>query len=214
MVDLIGELDMSDDMFDSEADRQAAADYHYEQVQHDSDEDDSEDEYIPAGLSDGTYKFPPKSNKDWKRISSRTLPHVTYDAARTLLWKHGKKEIDFFLGKVEELRGIAQNSKDEDLYNIVKLLCGRDSDLYQAFRKVMKMKTSHKEFVVWVSTFLFSSRRGENYNKLCKDKRIDTSDFMDAKEYATIWKQIRDYGKGSRYHKLAWELFQESFNQQ
>ncbi len=121
----------------------------------------------------------------------------------------GKKEIEFFLNKITELRDTYRHK--DDLDNVVALLCDRDSDLYQAFRNIVG-KTNHEEFCTWLSTFLYSSRRGENFNKLCQDKRIDTSDFMSEDEYAGIWRQIRDYGKGSHVHKRAWQVLEDSFN--
>ena len=208
---------MSDDMYENDADRDAAADYGYDDPQHmgnyyygdEEDEDENDDdEYVREGTYEGK-KFPPQP-KDWKEIPSTQLPHVTFDMARRELWKHGKSEIEFLLDKIAELHN--KFGHDDDLENVVELLSNRDSDLYQAFRKIVNKKTDHEEFSSWLSTFLYSSRRSENFRKLCKDKRIDVTDFMNDKKYDEIWRRIRDYGKGSNVHKRAWELFQNSFN--
>ena len=97
MFDLIGDLDVSDDIYENAADREAAVAWQQSEVDpyiYDEEGDEDEDEDV----RDGVYgkKFPPKPS-DWREKSCRQLPHVTYDMARIDLWAHGKDEISFFL---------------------------------------------------------------------------------------------------------------------
>jgi len=211
MFDLFRDLDMSDDMFDDDAARDAALDYEDEaQVsggRYYDEDDEEEEEYVREGTYEGK-GFPPKPS-DWKEHSSREIPRVTYDMAKTEFWEHGQTEIDFFLRKIYSLSEMYGHA--EDLDNVVALLCNRDSHLYQAFRRIVK-KTNHREFSAWLTSFLYSSRRSENFGKLCKDKRTDTSDFMSEEEYNAIWRKIKEHGTTSNVSEKAWEMFQASFN--
>jgi hypothetical protein len=80
MFDLIDDLDMDDDMYDNDVDREAAVDYDYEE----------EEEYVREGKS-----FPPKPS-DWSEIPANTIPIVTFDMAKSHFWDHEKTEIDCF----------------------------------------------------------------------------------------------------------------------
>jgi hypothetical protein len=95
MFDLIDDLDMDDDMYDNDVDREAAVDYDYEEAQlkgrlYDDDDYEEEEEYVREGKS-----FPPKPS-DWSEIPANTIPIVTFDMAKSHFWDHEKTEIDCF----------------------------------------------------------------------------------------------------------------------
>ena len=153
MFDLLRDLDVSDDdIYEDAADRDAAVDWQQSGVDHYSDEgyDEDEDEDVRDGTYEGK-KFPPVP-KDWKETSTKELPHVTYDMARIDFWEHGKSEIRFFLEKMLELREALKY--EDDLDCVVAVLFDQNSNLYQAFRKIEKRKTSHEEFLVWLSRYI------------------------------------------------------------
>ena len=57
---------------------------------------------MPDGLYEGR-KFPPKPTV-CDVIPTTQLPGVSIDMACSKFWDHGKKEIEFFLNKITELR--------------------------------------------------------------------------------------------------------------
>ena len=97
-------------MYENDADRDAAANYNDPQQKmdhyfYDEEEYDDyfEEDYVPDGLYEGR-NFPPSKPTDWDVIPTTQLPGVSIDMARGKFWDHGKKEIEFFLNKITELR--------------------------------------------------------------------------------------------------------------
>jgi hypothetical protein len=69
------DLDMDDDMYDNDVDREASVDYEEEQLRggrrYDGD-DEEEEEYVREGTYEGK-SFPPKPS-DWREIPANTIP--------------------------------------------------------------------------------------------------------------------------------------------
>lgn len=95
MFDLIDvlDLDMDDDMYDNDVDREASVDYEEEQLRGGRRYDDEEEEeYVREGTYEGK-SFPPKPS-DWREIPANTIPSiVSFDMAKGQFWDHGQTDI-------------------------------------------------------------------------------------------------------------------------
>jgi len=139
-----------------------------------------------------------RSRRDvWrKELSSQTIKSKPYYFNR-----HDKRSV---LGSWADRYRVLCGENCQIEWAILSLLCDRDSASYQAFRKIVK-KPNHAEFSAWMTSFLYSNRRSQNFGKLCKDKRTNTSNFMQAdEEYSAIWRMIKEHRTGSNVSDKIW----------
>ena len=87
-----------------------------------------------------------------------------FDMARSNFWKHGMKEIKYFIKKIKAIKDPSAKNKFD---KVVNLLAGPNSELFHAYRKISP-GTSYLEFVEWIGAFYFSVHMGKitiNYAK-------------------------------------------------
>ena len=89
------------------------------------DELEDDPEYFEGGA------FLPRP-KDWKDISFNEIPQVTFDMARSKFWKHGMKEIKYFIKKIKAIKDPSAKNK---LDKVVNLLAGPNSELFHGSRQ-------------------------------------------------------------------------------
>jgi hypothetical protein len=195
----ISEFDVDEEgFFATEEDAEAARDFNPTEDINETNYEEWEDGEDYDELLGECKNFNPKP-KDWKHVPPTQIPDVTFDMARTKFWEHGKKEIQFIRQKIES--SFTPNSTTAT-DQIVTFLAGPDSDLFHAYKKIVRDAT-YSDFAEWLGAFFFSCHMGQNYKKLSDKNRIDSSDFADAKDYNHVWSiEIANVTKNDQLYSL------------
>ena len=152
-------------------------------------------QYVPVG-------FPPPLSS-YVDVDTTIHPKISLNGGKDEAWKQVKKEASF----VRDRFGVRRDATQ----NIFEYLFGENSELFAAWREVTGSR-SFSQFSAFLATFFLECRLKTTYQDLYDDHIIDTSSYLTPKEYIAFWIKIDEHKKTDRFHKRAWEHFEDAFN--
>lgn len=150
---------------------------------------------VPAG-------FPPPLSS-YVDVDTTIHPKISLNGGKDEAWEQVKKEASFVCDKF----GVRQDATQK----IFEELFGEDSKLFAAWKEVAGSR-SLSQFSAFLATFFLECRLKTTYQDLYDDNIIDTASYLTPKEYKAFWTKIDQHKKTDRFHKRAWEHFEDAFN--